>query len=74
MINATRELSNAHKNILEEEITEKFMGKILHIVTKVNKMHSRNIKTKDKENEKTQKQINELRDNLKKTRVKQWTL
>jgi hypothetical protein len=32
IINVTKEPSNAHKNTLKEEITEKFLEKILHMV------------------------------------------
>jgi hypothetical protein len=50
MINDTKEPSDAHENTLKEEIlqeiTEKFMEKILDmVVTKMDNMHSRNFKT-----------------------------
>jgi hypothetical protein len=49
MINVTNESSDAHKKIIKEEIleeiTEKFMEKVLVMLTTTNKMHSRNFKT-----------------------------
>jgi hypothetical protein len=63
MKNITKELSNAHKNILKEEllqeITEKFMGKILDMVNQnVQDVLRKFQDTKNKEHEETQKQIN----------------
>jgi microcompartment protein CcmL/EutN len=71
MINVTKELSNVYKNTLKEEIlqeiTEKFMKKILDMVNQnVQDALKKFQDTKNKEYEKTQKQINELRDNLNK--------
>jgi hypothetical protein len=71
MINDTKEPSDTHKNTLKEEIlqevTENFMKKILDMVNQ-NVQHA--LKKfqgiKNKEHEKTQKQINELRHDLKK--------
>jgi hypothetical protein len=45
MINETKEPSNAYKNTLQEGIIENFMEKILDMVTKMYKMHSRNFNT-----------------------------
>jgi hypothetical protein len=49
MINATKKPSDTHIKILKEEIlediTKTFIKKILDIVTRVFKMHSRNFKT-----------------------------
>jgi methionyl-tRNA synthetase len=71
MVSDTKESSNAHKNILNEEILqviiENFMETLLDMVNK-------NVKealkifgdTKNKEYEKTQKQINEIRGALNK--------
>jgi hypothetical protein len=77
-INITRELSDAHKNTLKEEIlyesTEKFMEKTLDVVNQnVHTALKKFQNTKDKEHEKTLKKINELRDDLN-IKVKQWTL
>jgi molecular chaperone DnaK (HSP70) len=71
MINDTKEPSNAHKNTLKEEIlqeiTENFMEKILHMVNQnVQDALKKFQDTKNKEYEKTQKQINELRGAIKK--------
>jgi hypothetical protein len=48
MINDTKELSDAHKSTLKEEMvqeaTENFMEKV-YMVNKMYKMHSRNFKT-----------------------------
>jgi hypothetical protein len=66
-INVTKELSNAHKKTINEEIFEKFMEKILDMVNQnvqdpLKKFHD----TKNKEHEATQKQIKELRVDLNK--------
>jgi hypothetical protein len=71
MINVTKEPSNAHKNMLKEEIlqeiTEKFTEKILDMVNQNTQDALKKFQdTKNKEHEKTQKQINELRDDLNK--------
>jgi methionyl-tRNA synthetase len=71
MINDTKEPSNAHKNTLKEEIlqeiTENFMEKILHMVNQnVQDALKKFQDTKNKEYEKTQKQINDLRGALNK--------
>jgi hypothetical protein len=63
MKNITKEPSNAPKNILKEEIlqeiTEKFTGKILDMVNQnVEDALKKFQDTKNKEHEKTQKQIN----------------
>jgi hypothetical protein len=44
MINDTKKHSDAHKNTLKEEITEKFK-KILDMVIQMYNMHSRKFKT-----------------------------
>jgi hypothetical protein len=49
-----------------EEITEKFMEKLQDMVNQKYKLHSRNIKTPQIKNEKTQKQLNELREDFNK--------
>jgi hypothetical protein len=49
-----------------EEITEKFMEKLQDMVNQKYKIHSRNIKTPQIKNEKTQKQLNELREDFNK--------
>jgi hypothetical protein len=65
-INDTKEPSNAHKNTLKEEIfqeiTENFMEKMLDMVNQnVQNALKKFQDTKNKEHEKIQKQINELR-------------
>jgi polyhydroxyalkanoate synthesis regulator phasin len=71
MINDTKEPTDAHKTTLKEEIlqeiTENFMEKILDIVNQnVHDVLKKFQDTKNKEHEKTQKQINELRGTLNK--------
>jgi hypothetical protein len=71
MINDTKEPSDAHKNTLKEEIlqeiTENFMENILDMVNQnVQDVLKKFQDTKNKEHEKTQKQINELRGDLNK--------
>jgi hypothetical protein len=71
MINVTKEPKNIHIKTLKEEIlediTEKFMEKILsmfnqHVQDALKKFQD----TKSKEHEKTQKQLNELREDFNK--------
>jgi molecular chaperone DnaK (HSP70) len=67
----TKEPSNAHKNTLKEEIfqeiTENFIEKILDPVNQNAQDALKKFQdTKNKEQEKTQKQINELRGTLNK--------
>jgi molecular chaperone DnaK (HSP70) len=63
MINVTREHRDTHKKILKEEISEKFMQKVLDMVNQnVQEALKKFQDTKIKEHEKTQKQINELRE------------
>jgi predicted RNase H-like nuclease (RuvC/YqgF family) len=59
---------NTLKEEILQEITENFMDKILNMLTKIYKMHSRIFKTSkiNKEYEKTQKQINGLKLSLNK--------
>jgi hypothetical protein len=69
MISDTKEPSDAHKNILKEEIlqeiTENFMEKILDMVNQNVQDELKKFQdTKNKEHEKTQKHINELRGTL----------
>jgi ABC-type transporter Mla subunit MlaD len=69
MINDTMELSDTHKNTLKEEIlediTKKFMKKILNMVKQnIQDALKKFQDTKNKEHEKTHKQINELRATL----------
>jgi hypothetical protein len=64
-VNQSKEPSNAHKNIIKEEIlqviTENFMEMILDMVNQnVQDALKKFQDTKNKEYEKTQKQINEL--------------
>jgi hypothetical protein len=71
MINNTKESSNAHKNILKEEIlqviTENFMEKILDMVNQnIQDALKKFQDTKNKEYKKTHKEINELRGTLNK--------
>jgi hypothetical protein len=67
MINVTKELSNAHKKTLKEEISEKFMGKILDMVNQnVQDALKKFQDTKNKEDEMTQKEIKEFREDLDK--------
>jgi hypothetical protein len=71
-INDTKEPSNAHKNILKEEIlqviTENFMVMILDTVNQnVQEALKKFQNTKNKEYEKTKKQISELIGALNKT-------
>jgi molecular chaperone DnaK (HSP70) len=71
MINYIKELSDAHKNTLKEEIlqeiTENFMEKTLDMVNQnVQDALKKFQDTKNKEHKKIQKQINELRGNLNK--------
>jgi hypothetical protein len=63
--------SNTHKNIhkkeILQEITEKFMKNILDMVNQnAQDVPKKFQETKNKEHEKTQKQVNELRDELNK--------
>jgi hypothetical protein len=72
MINVTKEPSDTHKKTLKEEVlevtTEKFMEKILKRVNQnVQDALKKFQDTKNKEHEKTQKQLNELREDFKKT-------
>jgi archaellum component FlaC len=71
MINVTNEPSDTHIKSLKEEIleyiTEKFMEKMLDMINQnvqdiLKKFHD----IKNKEHEKTQKQINELREDFNK--------
>jgi DNA primase large subunit len=71
MINVTKEPSDTYKNIPKEEvieeITEKLMEKIIDMVNqKVQHALKKFKDPKNKEVEKTQKQINELREDFKK--------
>jgi methionyl-tRNA synthetase len=71
MVSDTKESSNAHKNILNEEILqviiENFMETLLDMVNKNVKEALKIFRdTKNKEYEKTQKQINEIRGALNK--------
>jgi hypothetical protein len=71
MTNVTRVHSNAYKNTLKEEllqeITENFMEKILDVINQnIQDALKRFQDIKNNEHEKTQKQINELRDDLNK--------
>jgi hypothetical protein len=67
MINVTKEPSDAHKKTLKEEISEKFMEKILDIVNQNIKDTLKKFQdTKNKEHEMTQKQIKEPREDLNK--------
>jgi molecular chaperone DnaK (HSP70) len=71
MINGTMELSNAHKKTLKqeiwEEISEKFLKKILDMVNQnVQDRFKKFRETENKEHEMTQKQIKELREDLNK--------
>jgi glutamyl-tRNA reductase len=75
IINNTKEPSDAHKNILKEEIsqeiTENFMEKIQDMVNQnVQNALKKFQDTKNKEYEKLQKQINELIEALINTNVK----
>jgi methionyl-tRNA synthetase len=70
-INDTKQPSDAHKNTLKEEIlqdiTENFMEKILDMVNQnIQDALKKFQDTKNKEHEKTLRQMNELRDNLNK--------
>jgi hypothetical protein len=59
MINDTTETRDAHKNTLKEEITENFMKRILDMAYQnVQDALKKFQHTKNKEHEKTQKQIN----------------
>jgi hypothetical protein len=76
MINDTKEPSDANKSNLKEEILqeihEKFIEKILDVVTQnVQDALKKFQDTKNKEYEKTQKQLSEFRGALKNTKVKQ---
>jgi ABC-type transporter Mla subunit MlaD len=78
-INGTKEPKNAHKNPLKEEIlqviTENFMEKILDTVNQnVEEALKKFQDTKNKEYEKTKKQINKIIRALNNTKVKQRTL
>jgi hypothetical protein len=71
IINNTKEPRNAHKNTLKEEIlqeiTENFMEKIPGVVNQyVQDALKKFQDTKNKEHEKTQKEINELRGTINK--------
>jgi succinate dehydrogenase/fumarate reductase flavoprotein subunit len=71
MINITNELSDAHKKYLKEEIMEKITKKLLE---KLQDTMNQNVQdalkkyqdTTNKKLEKTQKQLNELREDFKK--------
>jgi hypothetical protein len=72
MLNVTKLLSDAHKKTLKEEISEKFMEKILDIVNNNVQCALKKFQnTKNKEHEKTQKQIKELREDFNKHQMKQ---
>jgi predicted transcriptional regulator len=74
MINNIKETSDAHKKILQE-ITENFMEKIVDVTEQNVDNALKNFQdTKNKEHEKTQKQINGCRGALNKHKVKQRTL
>jgi hypothetical protein len=78
-INYAKEPNDAHRNILKEEIvqviTENFMEMLLALVNKnIQEALKKFQDTKNKEYEKTQKQINELTGALNKHQVKQRTL
>jgi phage-related protein len=78
MVNITKEPSNADKIAPEEQIfegtAEKYMEKILVMVNQNIQYALEKFRdTKNKEHEKTQKHINELREDLNK-KVKQRTL
>jgi hypothetical protein len=69
MIKVTKELSNAHKKALKKEIwgeiAEKFMEKILDMVNQnVQNALKKFQDNKNKELEKTQKQMKELREDV----------
>jgi hypothetical protein len=71
MLNNIKEPSDVHKNILKEEIlqeiTKNFMEEILDMVNQNIQDALKKLQdTKNKEHEKTQKQINELRGTLNK--------
>jgi uncharacterized protein (UPF0305 family) len=71
MINITKEPSDTHINTLKEEIlediTKKFMERIPDMVNQnVQDAFKRVQDTKNKEYEKTQKQLNELREDFNK--------
>jgi hypothetical protein len=71
MINVTKEPSDTYKNFLKkeilEEITEKYKEKKLDMVNQIVQQALKKFPdTKNKEYEKTQKQINELREDLNK--------
>jgi hypothetical protein len=75
MINVNKELSDTHIKTLKEkileEITEKFMEKILVMVNQnVQDVFKKFQDTKIKEHEKTQKQINEFRGDFNKHQSK----
>jgi hypothetical protein len=78
-INKAKEPNDAHKNNLREEIlqviTENFMEKILDVVNQnIQEALKKFQETKNKEYEKTQKQINEFIRALNKHEVKLRTL
>jgi 5'-deoxynucleotidase YfbR-like HD superfamily hydrolase len=61
MINVTKEPSDARKKILREEITEKFMEKIINMVNKnVQDALKKFLGTKNKEHEKTQRGLQQI--------------
>jgi hypothetical protein len=67
VINVTKEPNDSHIKVLKEEITMKIMEKILHMVNQnVQDALKKFQDTKNKEHEKTQKQINELREDFSK--------
>jgi inorganic triphosphatase YgiF len=67
VINVTKEPSDTHKKTLKEEISEKFMEKILDVVNQNIQDGLKKFQDiKNKEQEKTQKQINELREDFNK--------
>jgi hypothetical protein len=65
MINVTKEPNYAHKKTLKEEISEKFMEKILHMFNQnVHDGLKKFQDTKNEGHEVIQKQIKELREDL----------
>jgi hypothetical protein len=67
MIHVIKEHSGTHKKTCKEEVSEKFMEKILDIVNQnVQDALKKFQDTKNKEHEMTQKQIKELKENFNK--------
>jgi hypothetical protein len=67
MLNITKEPNDTHKKTLKEEISEKFMEKILDMVNQnVQDALKKFQNTKNKEHEMTQKQTKELREDFNK--------